>query len=160
IGFTPAGASGGAAYAQGIVQKALQKTFSPEFLNRIDEIVYFESLQKESIIQIIDTEWTPIQTRVEKMGYNIELTDGARNFLADKGYDVQYGARPIKRMMQKHVEDVVATTLLEGVPYGSTLHIELNETQDGTVCRTTPGAQLPLQNEDKIEANNVDTNQN
>ena len=152
IGFSPVSVTNHSDYAQGIVQKALNKTFSPEFLNRIDEIVYFDPLQKDSIIRIIDTEWAPIQARVEKMGYNIGISDEAKNFLAEKGYDVQYGARPIKRMIQKHVEDVVASTLMNGVPYGATIHIELNEAHDGTVCTITPGATLPIQEKETIEA--------
>lgn len=101
-------------YAQGVIQKALNKTFSPEFLNRIDDIVMFSQLQLESIFKIIDLELAGVVSRVLEMGYKIELTEEAKRYIAESGYDIQYGARPLKRSIQKHIEDNLAELLLQG----------------------------------------------
>ncbi|MEZ5053246.1 MAG: ATP-dependent Clp protease ATP-binding subunit [Chitinophagales bacterium] len=97
---------------KGVIQKALQKTFSPEFLNRIDDVIVFNSLGKEEIHQIIDIVLSGVYTRLEKLGYQIELTTAAKDFIADKGYDPQFGARPLHRAIQKYVEDPLAEEIL------------------------------------------------
>ena len=135
IGFTSTGPSKAA--DQAILQKALQKTFTPEFLNRIDEIVYFENLKREDIVRIINTEMKPIEERLSKMGYRIEISAEAKDFLIEKGYDRQYGARPLKRALQKYVEDAVAARLVDAQP-GETiecLKLEMTEDKKSTVCR-------------------------
>lgn len=101
-------------YAHGVIQKALNKTFSPEFLNRIDDVVMFSQLQLDSIFKIIDLELVEVKKRVEEMGYKLVLTDEAKKFIAESGYDIQYGARPLKRSLQKHIEDNLAELLLQG----------------------------------------------
>ena len=90
----------------------LKKKISPEFLNRIDEVIIFNSLSKENIHKIIDIELSKLYTRIEELGYNIKLSKKAKDFLADKGYDKKYGARPLKRTIQKHVEDLIASEIL------------------------------------------------
>lgn len=101
-------------YAHNVIQKALSKTFSPEFLNRVDDVIIFDQASRESIFKIIDLELEQLYKRIGNLGFRIELTEAAKNFLADKGYDVQYGARPLKRAIQNHLEDVLAERLLQG----------------------------------------------
>ncbi|MDR1757602.1 MAG: ATP-dependent Clp protease ATP-binding subunit [Bacteroidales bacterium] len=95
-----------------ILQKALKQTFAPEFLNRIDDIIYFNSLDKENIIKIIDIELNKLFKRVQQMGKEVQITESAKEFLADIGWDKSYGARPLKRVIQKHVEDLLSEALL------------------------------------------------
>lgn len=96
------------------IQNALKKTFSPEFLNRLDDVIVFNSLKREDIHQIIDITLKKLFTRITALGYTIELTDKAKDFIADKGYDPQYGARPLNRAIQKYLEDAVAEEILKG----------------------------------------------
>ena len=99
-------------YSKGVINKAISKTFSPEFLNRIDDIIFFESLTREAIDKIIDIELKPFKNRVESLGYQFELSQAARDFLAKESYDVQFGARPLKRAIQRHLENELAELLL------------------------------------------------
>ena len=106
-------------YSRSVIQKALNKAFSPEFINRIDDIIMFDQLSKESIHQIIDLELESLYQRVENLGYKLSITDAAKEFIATKGYDVQFGARPLKRAIQKYIEDemaeiIIKTSLSEG----------------------------------------------
>lgn len=101
-------------HARSIVQKALSKQFSPEFLNRLDEIITFDQLDLDAIKRIIDIELRGLLKRVEEMGYHLSLTDEAKTFVAEKGYDVQFGARPLKRAIQTYIEDGVCELLLYG----------------------------------------------
>jgi len=96
------------------VRAALKKTFRPEFLNRIDEIIIFHSLTKEHVKQIVDLQMAEIRERLEERGLSVELTEAARDWLAEEGYDPQFGARPLRRTLQKHVESQLAKRLLEG----------------------------------------------
>ena len=96
------------------IQKALKKAFSPEFLNRLDDVIVFNSLKREHIHQIIDLSLKELFERVEELGYKIELTEKAKDFLSEKGYDPQYGARPLNRAIQKYLEDPVAEEILKG----------------------------------------------
>jgi ATP-dependent Clp protease ATP-binding subunit ClpC len=107
------------------IQNALKKTFSPEFLNRLDDVIIFNSLEKEHIFQIIDITLKELFKRITDMGYNITLTTKAKEFLADKGYDPQYGARPLARAIQKHLEDPIAEEILKGdINEGDTLQAD------------------------------------
>jgi ATP-dependent Clp protease ATP-binding subunit ClpC len=96
-----------------ILEKALQKSFAPEFINRIDDIIYFNSLEKPEIMKIIDIELKKLFERVEAMGLSVTITDKAKEFLVDKGWDSNYGARPLKRAIQKYVEDLLAEEILK-----------------------------------------------
>jgi ATP-dependent Clp protease ATP-binding subunit ClpC len=96
------------------IQSALKKAFSPEFLNRLDDVVVFNSLTKEHIFKIIDISLGKLFRRITDLGYKIELTDKAKDFLAEKGYDQQYGARPLNRAIQKYLEDAIAEEILKG----------------------------------------------
>ena len=114
IGFAKDERAGDKKYSRDVIQKALNKRFAPEFINRIDEIINFDQLGKEAIIEIVDLELEQIVRRVTELGYKIEMTAEAKSFLADKGYDIQYGARPLKRALQNYVEDEISELLLNG----------------------------------------------
>ncbi|MDE5800158.1 MAG: AAA family ATPase, partial [Paramuribaculum sp.] len=114
-------------YSQGVIQKALQKAFSPEFLNRIDDIVMFDQLSKDAIFHIIDIELKGFNQRITSLGYNLEITPAAKDFVAEKGYDSQYGARPLKRAIQKYLEDNLAEMIINSdIEPGSTIVADVN----------------------------------
>jgi ATP-dependent Clp protease ATP-binding subunit ClpC len=115
-------------YAREIVQKALSKQFSPEFLNRLDEIITFDQLDLDAIKRIIEVELKGLYQRIEQIGYHIDLSDEAKEFVATKGYDVQFGARPLKRAIQNYLEDGISDIIVNGDKKpGDTIHITLNE---------------------------------
>lgn len=99
-------------YSQGVIEGALRKAFAPEFLNRIDDVVIFDSLVREDIHKIIDIELSHLYKRVGEMGYKLSLTDKAKDFIVEKGWDEQFGARPLKRAIQKYVEDALAEEII------------------------------------------------
>ena len=111
-------------YARGIIQKALSRQFSPEFLNRLDEIVTFDQLDMASIKKIVDIELSKLFRRVEALGYNVEISEEAKTFVASKGYDVQFGARPLKRAIQNYIEDGLSERIINGeIAQGATVSI-------------------------------------
>lgn len=115
-------------YARTVIQKSLSKQFSPEFLNRLDEIITFDQLDLNSIKKIIDIELSGLYKRIEEKGLQIQLTDAAKEFVASKGYDVQFGARPLKRAIQTYVEDGLCELILSGdVKKGNTINIDKKE---------------------------------
>jgi ATP-dependent Clp protease ATP-binding subunit ClpC len=118
-------------YSKSVIQKALHKTFAPEFLNRIDDVIMFGSLSKEHIHQIIDIELKGLFDRILSLGYEISLTDRAKDFIADKGFDAQYGARPLKRAIQKYLEDPMAEVIIQSelIP-GDTLVVDLDSEKE------------------------------
>lgn len=131
VGFNTSGAFGSAldekdkAYARSIIQKSLSRQFAPEFLNRLDEIITFDQLDPSSIRRIIDLELIGLHRRVEALGYRLCITEQAKEFVATKGYDVQFGARPLKRAIQTYIEDLLAEQILSAsLPPGSTLSID------------------------------------
>ena len=136
VGFgTQAKRDGAAEYSHSVIENALKRTFAPEFLNRIDDVIMFNSLKREDIHRIIDIELRNIFKRVEEMGYQLSLTEKAKDFIADKGWDDQFGARPLKRAIQKYVEDVLAEELIQHpMGPGSQVLIDLDdESQEITV---------------------------
>src|SRR6185436_9633127 len=115
VGFsTNAKASQSDEHARGVIESAMKKAFAPEFLNRIDDVVMFNSLSREDIHRIIDVEMGHLYKRVEGLGYKLKLTEEAKDFIADKGYDANYGARPLKRAIQKYIEDPLAEEIIKG----------------------------------------------
>ena len=136
VGFSASGSTGLALndkdkqHARDIVQKALSKQFSPEFLNRLDEIITFDQLDLEAIKKIIDIELKGLYQRMEQIGYKIDLSEEAKEFVATKGYDVQFGARPLKRAIQNYIEDGISDIIVNGeLPLGSVIHITLKENE-------------------------------
>lgn len=114
-------------YARSIIQKSLSKQFSPEFLNRLDEIITFDQLGLDAIKKIIDLELKGLVKRIEDMGYHFQISDEAKAFVATKGYDVQFGARPLKRAIQTYIEDGVCELLLDGkLQVGDTIQVDKN----------------------------------
>ena len=115
VGFsTVAKSSQADTYSRGVIENALKRAFAPEFLNRVDDVVVFNSLTKEDIFKIIDIELKALFDRIHGLGYEIKLTDAAKDFIADKGYDSNFGARPLKRAIQKYLEDPIAEEILKG----------------------------------------------
>ncbi|MBQ1759590.1 MAG: ATP-dependent Clp protease ATP-binding subunit [Prevotella sp.] len=112
-------------YARSIIQKSLSKQFAPEFLNRLDEIITFDQLDLDSIMKIIDIELAGLFKRIDNLGYHLEITDVAKEFVAKKGYDVQFGARPLKRAIQNYIEDGICECILGGeFKTGETIYID------------------------------------
>ena len=98
--------------SKSIIENALKKTFAPEFLNRIDDVIVFNALEKHDIDLIIEIELKKLYSRISELGYNLNLTDKAKAFIAEKGFDRQFGARPLKRAIQKYVEDLLAEEII------------------------------------------------
>ncbi|MFQ9314954.1 ATP-dependent Clp protease ATP-binding subunit [uncultured Dysgonomonas sp.] len=118
-------------FSRSVLQKALNKSFSPEFLNRVDDIITFDQLDKSSIEKIIDIELKGFYKRMSELGYTIDLSQEAKDFLTDKGYDVQFGARPLKRAIQNYVEDEIAELILSGgVAENGTITFEVDKEKD------------------------------
>jgi ATP-dependent Clp protease ATP-binding subunit ClpC len=114
VGFTTSAKTSQANdYVKSVIQNALKKTFAPEFLNRIDDVVLFNTLNKEHISQIIDIELKGLYDRIRSLGYKVTLSDDARDFIIERGYDIQFGARPLKRAIQKYLEDPMAEVIIK-----------------------------------------------
>ncbi len=122
--------------AHDLVKKAIHKQFAPEFLNRLDNIIYFDQLDQDAIRRIVDIELKPLIKRVADIGYTMEVSDEARMLLGRKGYDVQFGARPLKRAIQEHIEDALCDLIINGAKKGSTISVNVS-----------------AENKDKIEVN-------
>ncbi len=133
VGFTTSAKSKGAAqYSKSVIETSLKRTFSPEFLNRIDDVVIFNSLNREHIYRIIDIAMKDVLDRVNKLGYTLKLSKKAKEFLSIKGYDPQFGARPLNRAIQKYLEDILASEILNarGKKVGKIIHVEFDKEAD------------------------------
>ena len=131
IGFSAQNRADDKEYSRGVIQKALNKTFYPEFLNRLDEIITFDQLALNDIVQIIDIELAGIIKRVESIGYAITVEDRAKEFLAQKGFDAQYGARPLKRAIQNYLEDSLAELIVsQTIHPGDSINVSVNKEKD------------------------------
>lgn len=132
IGFTAQTGENEKEHANSVIRKALNKSFAPEFINRLDEIVTFDQLDIASLEKIIDIELAGLYKRIESCGYHLLLDQEAKRFVAEKGYDVQFGARPLKRSIQNHLEDGLAELIINEEPQtGDTLHVCMNAQGDG-----------------------------
>jgi len=128
------------ANARAVIQNALKKSFAPEFLNRIDDVVVFNPLEKEDINKIIDIELAKLYKRIDDLGYHIELTNKAKDYVALKGFDKEYGARPLKRAIQKYVEDALAEEIITSkIHEGDKIILDLNESTDEIVISIEKG---------------------
>jgi len=129
VGFgTSAKTNQADAHAKSVIENALKKTFAPEFLNRIDDVVVFNSLEKKDIYKIIDIELSHLFHRIDELGYHIKLTKAAKDYIADKGFDKQYGARPLKRAIQKYIEDALAESIINSkLKEGDSIKMDLNK---------------------------------
>ena len=125
---------------QAVIQSALKKAFAPEFLNRIDDLILFNSLSKEDIHKIIDIELSKLYKRIDELGFNIELTDKAKDFIAEKGYDAKYGARPLKRSIQKYLEDPLAEQIIQHeIGDGDKLVVDYDDKKEEIVIKPKKG---------------------
>jgi ATP-dependent Clp protease ATP-binding subunit ClpC len=129
VGFsTPAKAAQADNHAKMVIENALKRFFSPEFLNRIDDVIVFNSLDKDAIHKILDLNLAKLVSRIEELGYGFKISEEAKNFLADKGFDPDLGARPLQRTIQKFVEDPMAEELLKSEQIeGATLEVDYKE---------------------------------
>ncbi len=142
VGFsTSAKVSQSDAHSRGVIENALKRAFAPEFLNRVDDVVVFNSLGKDEIFKIIDIELKSLFGRVHNLGYEVKLTDVAKDFIAEKGFDSNFGARPLKRAIQKYLEDPIAEEILKGeIHDGDTLEIDYDkEKEEITVVNKSSG---------------------
>ncbi len=132
VGFsTTAKKTGASGHMKSVIQNALKKAFAPEFLNRIDDVILFDSLEKEHIFKIIDIELKKVFKRIEDIGYKLSLTDKAKNYIAEKGYDQQFGARPLKRAIQKYLEDPLAEEIINNnLKEGDAITLDYDEKKD------------------------------
>ncbi|MCB0780451.1 MAG: hypothetical protein KDC03_13140, partial [Flavobacteriales bacterium] len=122
--------------------------FRPEFLNRIDDIIMFNSLKREDIHKIIDIELGHLYKRIAELGYDLKLTDDAKDFLVDKGYDEKFGARPLKRAIQKYIEDPMAEEIInQGVEEGDRISVGLNKDKSDVAIKVTKGKKKIGKNE-------------
>jgi len=153
VGFsTSARQSQSSNIAQSVIENALKKSFAPEFLNRIDDVIIFDSLLREDIHKIIDIELSYLFARIQTMGYEPRITERAKDYILEKGWDEQFGARPLKRAIQKYVEDLLAEEIiLTKLSQGDIINIDFNpEIKDMQIV--VEKSQLPAIIEDSIES--------
>lgn len=153
VGFTTAAKQDNAdEHSASVIQNALKKAFAPEFLNRIDDVVMFNHLTKEDIHKIIDIELENLYKRIIELGYQIKLTETAKDFIADKGYDAAFGARPLKRAIQKYLEDPLAEEIIQSkLTPGDTIMVDLHENKEELVINVTKGKKKKNSSESEKE---------
>ncbi len=145
VGFQSQSRESDSDHARHVIQKALKKAFAPEFINRIDDVIVFNTLDKDDIHKIIDIELNGLYMRVESLGYKLVLTDNAKDFIASKGFDSQFGARPLKRAIQKYLEDEMAEVIIQAsVSEGDIINVDYNEKEEKIFTSI-------LKNEENIE---------
>jgi ATP-dependent Clp protease ATP-binding subunit ClpC len=153
VGFsTSAKVSSATDHERSVIESALKKAFAPEFLNRVDDVIMFNSLSKENINEIIDIELGSLYKRIENMGYKIKLEDSARDFIVDKGYDSQFGARPLKRAIQKYVEDPLAEHIIASkLAEGDSINLSYNEESKEMDVKIVKARKKKKQEEEGLE---------
>jgi len=141
VGFgTASKAEQADANAKKVIESALKKSFAPEFLNRIDDVIVFNALEREDIHSIIDIELKKLVNRIEDLGYKLILTDKAKDYIADKGFDKQYGARPLKRAIQKYIEDALAEEIVNSkLNEGDSIFMDLDKKTSELTIKITKG---------------------
>tara|TARA_B100000945_G_C19983172_1_gene413073 strand:- start:15 stop:578 length:564 start_codon:yes stop_codon:yes gene_type:complete len=136
IGFNTRSKKDENTHSKSVIQKALKRAFSPEFLNRIDDIVLFNKLEKEDINHIIDIEMNSLLARINTLGYTVKISKKAKNFIAEKGFDTKFGARPLKRAVQKYFEDPLSEEIINAtIKEGDTIKVDLNKDKTELVIR-------------------------
>ncbi len=152
VGFLPTSAKSDNDFARSVIEKALKKAFAPEFLNRIDDVVIFNNLDKSDIHKIIDIELAGLYSRVESLGYKLNLSNEAKDFIASKGYDVQYGARPLKRAIQKYLEDEMAEVIIQAsVTEGDIIEVDIDKETEKIITKIVSFKQAPAKKEPKTK---------
>ena len=137
VGFgTAAKKSQADSHQKSVIENALKKAFAPEFLNRIDDVIVFNALEREHIHKIIDIELAKLFTRIKDIGYNLNLTDKAKDYIAEKGFDRKYGARPLKRAIQKYIEDALAEEIVNSkLEEGDSIYMDLDKKKEGLTIK-------------------------
>jgi ATP-dependent Clp protease ATP-binding subunit ClpC len=151
VGFgTTARKEGEGDAAKGVIESALKKAFAPEFLNRIDDVIMFNSLEREHIHKIIDIELASLFGRVNGLGFTIKITDAAKDYIVEKGYDANYGARPLKRAIQKYLEDPMAEEIIKNsLSEGDEIEVDYNKEKDEIVVTSHKPSKKRSKKEDK-----------
>ena len=146
VGFgTQAKKDGKDEYSRSVIENALKRSFAPEFLNRIDDVLIFNSLEKADINKIIDVELKKVYKRIVELGYTLELTEKAHDYVAEKGWDDQYGARPLKRAIQKYIEDVLAEKIIQTkINIGEKIIIDYDDVKDDMIVNIIPAGERIL----------------
>lgn len=157
VGFATRDAAKEKEHNDSVIQKALNKAFAPEFLNRIDDIVMFDALDKDAIFKIIDIELRGFRNRLEIMGYTLDISPEAKEFIATKGYDQQYGARPLKRSIQKYLEDPLAELIINSeLKAGDTIKVDYDKETDKVLTSVEKPAPAATPDESQAEGNPVE----
>jgi ATP-dependent Clp protease ATP-binding subunit ClpC len=153
VGFSTSAKTNQAdSHSRGVIENALKRAFAPEFLNRVDDVVVFNSLGKEEIFKIIDIELKSLFGRVHNLGYDVKLTEKAKEFIADKGFDSNFGARPLKRAIQKYLEDPIAEEILKGeIHDGDILEIDYDKENDKIVVENRSPGKKKKKEEGSVE---------
>jgi ATP-dependent Clp protease ATP-binding subunit ClpC len=139
-------------YTKSVIQNALKKAFSPEFLNRIDDVIIFNTLSRDDIHEIIDIELKGLYARIISMGFKIKLSEAAKDYIAEKGYDIQFGARPLKRAIQKYLEDPMAEVIIKSnMREGDTIAISLNKKKEEVIMKVLHAEEAASAPVDDIE---------
>jgi len=151
VGFGTATKEDGADdHSKGVIENALKKAFAPEFLNRIDDVIMFNSLSKEDIHKIIDIELGSLFGRIQKLGFTIKITEAAKDFIVEKGYDANYGARPLKRAIQKYLEDPMAEEMIKNnLTEGDEIEIDYNKEKEEITVNSSKPKTKKSKKEDK-----------
>ena len=127
-------------YEKSVIEGALKKSFAPEFLNRIDDVIIFNALEKEDLHAIIDIELDKLLKRITELGYTLKLSKKAKDYIADKGFDKKYGARPLNRAIQKYIEDALAEEIVNSkLSEGDTISMDLNEKENKLTIKIKKG---------------------
>jgi ATP-dependent Clp protease ATP-binding subunit ClpC len=146
------------AHAKSVIEDALKKSFAPEFLNRIDDVIVFNALERKDIHTIIDIELEKLLNRIADLGYILNLSDKAKDYIADKGFDKKYGARPLKRAIQKYIEDALAEEIVNSkLSEGDTIKMDLDKTESKLTIKIKKGKKAPekrteIETENETEA--------
>ena len=163
VGFnTTARQQNRAEHEKGVLENAMKKTFAPEFINRIDDVVIFNTLEREDIHKIIDIELTDVYRRIEDLGYKLEVTEKAKDFLLEKGYDQRYGVRPLKRAIQKYIEDKLADEIIQTeIKQGEVFTVNVNKEENDLTIKHKKQESLVKKGGDDLPAKqNASDNQN
>jgi ATP-dependent Clp protease ATP-binding subunit ClpC len=138
---------------KGVIENALRKTFAPEFLNRVDDVIVFNSLSKEDIHKIIDIELESLYKRIERLGYTVKISKEAKDFIVGKGFDVQFGARPLKRAIQKYLEDPLAEEIIKSnVGEGDLVSIDYDKAKDDIKIKASKAKASSKKNKNEEES--------
>ena len=157
VGFSQGGSENDKEHTRSVIQKALSRAFAPEFINRIDDIIMFDPLDQEAIFKIIDIELAGLYKRVENLGYTLVLSSEAKEFIASKGYDSQFGARPLKRAIQKYLEDEMAEIIIKAtVSEGDTIQVGFDSEKNEIYTEIIKMKALPEEHENKALPENFD----